>query len=397
MRDGDPPVTDLLVSSAFKGTIVLALAWIATAACRRASADLRHRIWLAALLAVVLFMIPVPVPEPLRLAISARASAVPDAVASSRWPAIVSTLWILGMAWLLGRFAAGLARLLHIANSARSYGESNILVSDAVTTPMTWGVIGPVILIPAYALDWSADQRDLMIRHEQAHVHRRDWMWQAFAQVMCAIFWFHPLVWLAAARLRLEAELAADDLVLMSGVEATQYAGELVNVARRLHGRMHLEAVAMVRGGSLKSRIAAILDSTRRRVRTGRWEKATIVMVSASLALALHRMPEHPYLHDRGGNDTSPGQVQSRTPLYGRGSQREDSGQGCAVSRGQDRRASGPNPSRSVTRQGPRPERGRIDRQMEFRPRPQRRQASARDRQDRSELQAVVGFSARTL
>ncbi len=112
-------------------------------------------------------------------------------------------------------------------------------------------------------------------------------MWQAFAQVMCAIFWFHPLVWLAAARLRLEAELAADDLVLMSGVEATQYAGELVNVARRLHGRMHLEAVAMVRGGSLKSRIAAILDSTRRRVRTGRWEKATIVMVSASLALAL--------------------------------------------------------------------------------------------------------------
>jgi TonB family protein len=287
MRDGDPPVTDLLVSSAFKGTIVLALAWIATAACRRASADLRHRIWLAALLAVVLFMIPVPVPEPLRLAISARASAVPDAVASSRWPAIVSTLWILGMAWLLGRFAAGLARLLHIANSARSYGESNILVSDAVTTPMTWGVIGPVILIPAYALDWSADQRDLMIRHEQAHVHRRDWMWQAFAQVMCAIFWFHPLVWLAAARLRLEAELAADDLVLMSGVEATQYAGELVNVARRLHGRMHLEAVAMVRGGSLKSRIAAILDSTRRRVRTGRWEKATIVMVSASLALAL--------------------------------------------------------------------------------------------------------------
>jgi TonB family protein len=280
-------VTDLLMNSAFKGAIVLALAWIATAVFRRASADLRHRIWLAALLAVVLFMIPVAVPEPLRLAISARASATPNPVASSRWPAIVSTLWILGIAWLLVRFAAGLVKLLHITNSARSYGESNILVSDAVTTPMTWGVIRPVILMPAYALDWSVEQRDLMIRHEQAHVQRRDWLWQAFAQVMCAIFWFHPLVWLAAARLRLEAELATDDFVLMSGVEATQYAGELVNVARRLHGRTHWDAVAMVRGGSLKSRIAAILDSTRRRVRAECWEKATIFMVSASLALAL--------------------------------------------------------------------------------------------------------------
>lgn len=280
-------MTDLLTNFAFKGTIVLAVAWIATTVLRRASADLRHRIWLAALLASAFCMLPLPVPEPLRLATLAEQSTIRGSLQSFRWPALIPTLWLSGTALLLVRFTAGLAGLLRVTNSSRRYGNSNILASDAVTTPMTWGVIRPVILIPAYALEWSAEQRDLMIRHEQAHVQRRDWLWQAFAQVVTVIFWFHPLMWLAAARLRREAELAADDMVLASGVEAIQYAGELLNVARRLQGRVHTEAVAMVRDASLMSRIAAILDSTRLRVRTGRWQKATVALVSASLALFL--------------------------------------------------------------------------------------------------------------
>ena len=101
--------------------------------------------------------------------------------------------------------------------------------------------------MPAYVEDWPEEQRDVVIRHERAHIERRDWLWQAFAQVMTAIFWFHPLVWLAAAQMRQEAEHAADDATLAAGVQAPDYADRLMAVARQLSGRSPAGAVAMVR------------------------------------------------------------------------------------------------------------------------------------------------------
>ena len=101
---------------------------------------------------------------------------------------------------------------------------------------MTWGAIRPVILLPAYVEDWAEEQRDVVIRHERAHIERRDWLWQGFAQVMTAVFWFHPLVWLAAAQMRQEAEHAADDATLATGVQAPDYADRLMAVARQIQG-----------------------------------------------------------------------------------------------------------------------------------------------------------------
>ena len=127
----------------------------------------------------------------------------------------------------------------------------------------------------------------MVIRHERAHIERRDWLWQAFAQIMTAVFWFHPLVWLAAVRLRQEAEHAADDATLATGVQAPDYADRLMAVARQLSGRSPAPAavagVAMVRQPALTSRIAAILDSGR--IRTGASVGARIGVVLAAVAL----------------------------------------------------------------------------------------------------------------
>jgi TonB family protein len=133
----------------------------------------------------------------------------------------------------------------------------------------------------------ALEQRDVVIRHERAHIERRDWLWQAFAQIMTAVFWFHPLVWLAAVRLRQEAEHAADDATLATGVQAPDYADRLMAVARQLSGRSPAPAavagVAMVRQPALTSRIAAILDSGR--IRTGASVGARIGVVLAAVAL----------------------------------------------------------------------------------------------------------------
>ena len=68
-------MTNLILTAALKGTIVLGAAWIATALLRRRSADLRHRIWLAALIAMALLLVPVSVPQTMRMTIDASAAA----------------------------------------------------------------------------------------------------------------------------------------------------------------------------------------------------------------------------------------------------------------------------------------------------------------------------------
>ena len=73
-----------------------------------------------------------------------------------------------------------------------------------------------------------------MLGHELAHVRRRDWVAQMAVEVLTAVYWFNPFVWILRRRIRLESEQAADDAVLSLGVNGGAYASELVDLARTL-------------------------------------------------------------------------------------------------------------------------------------------------------------------
>src|SRR5678815_3150995 len=88
---------------------------------------------------------------------------------------------------------------------------------DGPVMPMTWGVFRPVVLLPADDFDSTIEQRLDVLRHELAHVRRYDCLTQLVAQLTCALHWFNPLVWMAAAQLRAERERACDDEVLRAG------------------------------------------------------------------------------------------------------------------------------------------------------------------------------------
>ena len=75
-----------------------------------------------------------------------------------------------------------------------------------------WGLLAPnVILLPADADSWGEDRLRAVLLHELAHIRRNDWESRLIAQIMCAVYWFNPLVWFAARRMQVEAERACDD------------------------------------------------------------------------------------------------------------------------------------------------------------------------------------------
>lgn len=130
------------------------------------------------------------------------------------------------------------------------------------SSPMTWGVLRPEILVPAEWFRWSAAKRESALLHELAHINRRDTLWLNVCALLCCFCWFHPLVWMTQRRMKIEAERACDDAVIVSGTVDTAYAEHLIEIARceRVGA-----ALAMAAPPMLSIRITAILDETLRR------------------------------------------------------------------------------------------------------------------------------------
>jgi beta-lactamase regulating signal transducer with metallopeptidase domain len=74
--------------------------------------------------------------------------------------------------------------------------------------------------------------------------------------------WFHPLAWIAAHSLRQESERACDDSVLNCGIEVSEYAGQLLDLARTLENpsRDWSTALAIARPSYLERRLMAMLN-----------------------------------------------------------------------------------------------------------------------------------------
>src|SRR5207237_1333891 len=165
--------------------------------------------------------------------------------------------------------------------------DVRLLSSSVVSTPLTWGSTSPVILLPEDAVDWSEDHRRVVLRHELAHVARRDSLAQLVAGFVCALYWFHPLVWIAERRLRAECERACDDTVVSLGTPAAEYAAHLLEVARsaRAFGAPGFLSVAMARPSQLEGRLLAVLNESRQRISLSRGARRVTVVASGLLLI----------------------------------------------------------------------------------------------------------------
>ena len=208
--------------------------------------------------------------------------------------------WVAIAAGLVGRYLLGLAIVARIRSRATEMRDGRwldaldvaaatlgiietprLVVSPDVSMPFTCGFMRATLVVPESAEEWSDERIDVVLRHELAHVARRDCLVQAMTQSALAVYWFHPLAWVAARHLRSERERACDDLVLATGTRGTTYAEHLLDIARSAatdSSPLAAAALAMARPSELEGRLLAILDPRRER---GRASRRRILQVAA--------------------------------------------------------------------------------------------------------------------
>jgi beta-lactamase regulating signal transducer with metallopeptidase domain len=305
-----------------KATPLLVGAWFVTALLRRSSAATRHFVWVLATGAALAlpaattvaprFEVALPAiaarrpvtSEPDRTtagtAASAATAAAPavtvesaapgaPAAETARFPVtagFLTRIWALGAGFIAMLLGLSLWRTARLARRVRPVAHVGVLrdVRDLAerlgvrrpvrvlqdhdqSMPMTWGLRHPTVLVPAGFVAWPRSRRRAVLVHELAHVRRWDWVTQLGARLACALYWWNPLAWVAARRLREERERACDDLVLAHGTVPSAYAGDLLEIARafRAGPSIALAGVAMARRSELAGRLLAVLDAARSR------------------------------------------------------------------------------------------------------------------------------------
>ncbi len=180
-----------------------------------------------------------------------------------------------------------------------------LLQSPKSVMPMTWG-LRPKVLIPCEAGEWTDARLRAVLLHELAHVKRLDYQTQLLARLATVLYWFNPLVWMAASRMRFERELACDDRVLNTGSRPSDYASHLLDIARSLKtgALMSVSGIAMARRSHLTERLLAVLDVKRHRAIVTR--KATAVAWGSAACFILPVAGAVP-----GGGDSVSSEAQS--------------------------------------------------------------------------------------
>ncbi len=328
-----------------KITCVLLIALCATMAMQRASAGSRHLVWLLSL-AALLVVPAVAVWSPLEVAVLPQAvemgemgktggagrmgemgglnpvdaPSIPASPATSG-PVITDSLiqpiqpilpilfaiWgivagLLAIRLLLGALAVRrIVRraqplddatwqtpLYEIADRLGLDSAPRLLRSADVKMPFAAGLLAPTIVLPAESDDWSTERRSAVLVHELGHVRRRDLVGHTLGRIACALYWFHPLVWTAARRLRAESEQACDDLALTFGARPSDYAEHLLDIVTcvRNHNTPSV-ALAMAHRKEFEGRMLAILNPELRRRGPTRAQGASYAFALAGVALLI--------------------------------------------------------------------------------------------------------------
>lgn len=215
--------------------------------------------------------------------------AVPvDHVAVLQWPVVLCVIWLIGVAVLvslwLGRVARYRGRMVatdvpvdprlvalvdHWRHALGVRRAIRVVVTSQLPMPCTTGVLRPVIHLPEAVVRWADHEVEPVIAHEVAHVARLDAVRIVVINLLRAVFFFHPLVWLVARHVAVVRERDCDERVLASGrVSPRDYGHALLAVLRlMMFGGMHAHATLglLDRKDGVEMRLSRISKGSYRR------------------------------------------------------------------------------------------------------------------------------------
>ncbi len=167
--------------------------------------------------------------EPVKMSVPiiAETGNVPVEVNNFNWQMLIVVVYFAGVVVALSKLAVGMARLMKLINSGsrRYVDDCEVVVVNKDVAPFSW--VKWIVLSEA---DYVSGNRHIL-EHEKSHIalgHSYDVL---FVNMLSALQWFNPTVWLMRRDLMAIHEYEADDCVLRRGVNIKEYQYSLIRKA----------------------------------------------------------------------------------------------------------------------------------------------------------------------
>ena len=185
------------------------------------------------------------------------------------WQTGLFAIWLAVIVWQTVRLVQQRIRLARLLRAGTAADEAvrnlleqtrellqlrrapRVVMTAENCSPFVCGIRSPVLVLPA-ELTRSLHEAELrpVLLHELAHIKRRDLLWGWIPELARVIYFFHPVVHGMNSRIRLERELACDQLALLtSGTAVGDYAETLVKVVTHAAEPAALKTAAATSAG----------------------------------------------------------------------------------------------------------------------------------------------------
>lgn len=157
---------------------------------------------------------------------TAPAAQTMQSAAGTSFADVAAWVWLAGAAAMLVWAVVSELRLRRRVAASIEL-ERGVRICDDIDTPFILGIVRPRIYLPSSLCE---AQRGSVTAHERAHLARLDHLWKPLGYALLAVYWFHPLIWVAYILLCRDIELACDERVIrdMDTAEKQRYSTALL-------------------------------------------------------------------------------------------------------------------------------------------------------------------------
>ena len=204
------------------------------------------------------------------------------------WPYVICAIFAIGALGVLVMTIISIAKVIGIITSGEHRtleGGETLVITDAEIAPFSW--MKYIVLSHG---DYESSYSQILT-HEKAHIDLRHSWDILFVDIITALQWFNPAMWMLKADLRAIHEFEADDAVLRSGADVKEYQYLLI---RKAVSKSGYSVANSFNHSTLKARITMMLS--KKSSRKGAWKALYVLpLVGISLAATAETKVDYQY------------------------------------------------------------------------------------------------------